>query len=47
MSDDKDYDEVFHKDDRSKRGTDGYKKRSNAKEAAQRQYQMDKRNNQE
>ena len=31
MYDEKDYDEVFHKDDRSKRGGDNYKKRTNAK----------------
>ncbi len=30
---------IIHKDDRSKRGTDGYKKRSNAKETVHRQHQ--------
>ena len=43
MIEEKDYDEVFHKDDRSKRGTDNYKKRANVKEVRLRQVQQEKR----
>lgn len=44
MDDGKEYHEVFFKDDRNKRGTDNYKKRTNVKEVNHRIYQQQKRN---
>ena len=42
--DEKDYEEVFHKDDRNQRAYGGSKKRNNVKEVQRRMQQMEKRN---
>jgi hypothetical protein len=41
---DKDYEEVFHKDDRNPRAFGTSKKRNNVKEVQRRMVQMEKRN---
>lgn len=42
--DDKEYEEVFHKDDRNQRAYGNTKKRTNVKEVQRRMQQMEKRN---
>lgn len=43
MDDEKDYEDMFHRDDRNKRGTGLAKKRTNVREVRKRITQMEKR----
>ena len=43
MDDEKEYDDVFHRDDRNKRGTVQSKKRTNIRQVRKRMQQIEKR----